>query len=60
MLLLGNLTGVLPVSVEQTLLGIWAALFMVFALRKVVQSIPPDIGDKSVFTYLHEQRSARA
>jgi uncharacterized integral membrane protein len=60
MLLLGNLAGVLPVSLERVLLGIWAVLFLVFALRKVVQAIPPDIGDKSVFAYLQEQQSARA
>lgn len=59
-LLLGNLAGVLPVDGEKVLLGMWAVLFVVFALRKVVQPIPPDIGDKSVFAYLKEQRSARA
>lgn len=59
LLLLGHLVGILPTQGEQILLGIWAILFLVFALRKVVQAIPPDIGDKSVFTYLHEQRSAK-
>lgn len=59
LLLLGHLLGILPTQAEQVLLGIWAILFLVFALRKVVQAIPPDIGDKSVFTYLHEQRSAK-
>ncbi|MBD1929638.1 DUF2301 domain-containing membrane protein [Trichocoleus sp. FACHB-90] len=57
-LLLGHLAGVLPVSVEQKLLGVWAVLFIVFALRKTVQQIPDDIGDKSVFAYLKQQRSA--
>ncbi|MBD1832094.1 DUF2301 domain-containing membrane protein [Cyanobacteria bacterium FACHB-472] len=57
-LLLGHLVGVLPVSVEQKLLGVWAVLFIVFALRKTVQEIPDDIGDKSVFAYLKQQRSA--
>ncbi|MBD1935405.1 MULTISPECIES: DUF2301 domain-containing membrane protein [Cyanophyceae] len=57
-LLLGHLAGVLPVSVEQKLLGVWAVLFIVFALRKTVQEIPDDIGDKSVFAYLKQQRSA--
>jgi uncharacterized integral membrane protein len=56
-LLLGHLTGILPLQVEQSLLGLWAVLFLVFALRKVVQPIPPDIGDKSVFTYLHQQKT---
>lgn len=52
LLLLGQLTGVLPVFWEQILLGSWAVLFLIFASRKVVQAIPPDIGDKSVFEYL--------
>ncbi|HEY9873611.1 MAG TPA: DUF2301 domain-containing membrane protein [Candidatus Obscuribacterales bacterium] len=59
-LLLGKLAGVLPLQWESVLLGVWAVLFLVFALRKVMQPIPPDIGDKSVFAYLQEQRSARA
>jgi len=60
MLLLGHLAGVLPTNWEQVLLGLWAVLFVLFALRKVVQPIPPDIGDKSVFTYLKEQRAAHS
>ena len=60
MLLLGHLTGFLPMFGEQLLLGIWAILFVVFALRKVMQPIPPDIGDKSVFTYLKEKRTAHS
>lgn len=55
-LLLGHLAGILPVRWERAMLGSWAVLFVVFAIRKAVQSIPPDIGDKSVFTYLKEQR----
>lgn len=52
LLLLGHLVGVLPTQWERVLLGTWALLFVVFALRKAVQAIPPDIGDKSVFAYL--------
>lgn len=59
-LLLGHLTGILPTAWEQSLLGIWAVLFMVFALRKVMQPITPDIGDKSVFIYLKQQRAAHS
>lgn len=59
-LLLGHLSGKLPLAAEQALLAIWAVLFAVFALRKVTQAIPPDIGDKSVFAYLKEQRSQGA
>lgn len=59
-LLLGHLVGVLSVQSERAMLAVWAVLFVVFAIRKVTQPIPPDIGDKSVFAYLKEQRSARA
>lgn len=59
-LLLGHLAGILPTTWEQSLLGIWAVLFMVFALRKVMQPITPDIGDKSVFVYLKQQRAAHS
>lgn len=55
LLLLGHLLGILPIQWEQILLGVWAILFLVFALRKSVQAIPADIGDKSVFTYLKGQ-----
>jgi uncharacterized integral membrane protein len=59
LLLLGHLVGILPTPAEQVLLGIWAILFLVFALRKTVQAIPQDIGDKSVFAYLKQQRSTK-
>lgn len=57
-LLLGHLTGILPLPVERGLLVAWAVLMLVFAIRKVIQPIPPDIGDKSVFEYLKQERSA--
>jgi len=57
-LLLGHLSGILPLQWEQIMLGMWAILFVVFAIRKVVQPIPPDIGDKSVFAYLKAQKTA--
>ncbi|MEA5503746.1 DUF2301 domain-containing membrane protein [Halotia wernerae UHCC 0503] len=60
LLLLGHLIGILPTVGEQVLLGIWAILFLVFALRKAMQAIPPDIGDKSVFAYLKKQSSVKA
>ena len=56
-LLLGHLAKLLPSNVEAILLALWAGLFLVFALRKAVQNIPPDIGDKSVFEYLKLQKS---
>ncbi len=57
-LLLGHLLGIFSVEIEQALLGIWAGLFIIFALRKSLQPLIPDIGDKSVFTYLKQQGSA--
>ena len=57
-LLLGHMTGLLSVDVEQVLLAIWTIGFTIFAGRKMVQAIDPDIGDKSVFDYLKEQREA--
>lgn len=56
-LLLGHLFTILPLKVESILLGIWAILFVVFALRKMWQEMPDDIGDKSVFEYLHNHNN---
>lgn len=56
-LLLGHLFGILPVMAEKILLGTWAFLFLVFSFRKLLQNIPDDIGDKSVFEYLKQPRS---
>lgn len=58
-LILGHLLGFLSPYGEKILLATWAVLFMVFALRKTFQDIPADIGDKSVFAYLKQQRSAK-
>jgi uncharacterized integral membrane protein len=52
LLLVGHLFGWLSPGAEQVLLGSWAVLMLIFAIRKVIQPIPPDIGDKSVFDYL--------
>ncbi len=51
-LLLGHLTNLLPQTIESILLATWAGLFLIFAIRKSIQAIPPDIGDKSVFDHL--------
>lgn len=59
-LLLGHLAGLLPPGAEQILLLIWGILFAIFALRKITQPIPSDIGDKSVFDYLKQQRFTQA
>lgn len=55
-LLLGHIAGVFSLAVEQFLLTAWAFLFIIFAVRKLIQPINPDIGDKSVFEYLEKQR----
>jgi uncharacterized integral membrane protein len=60
LLLLGHLIGILPVTTEKLLLGIWSLLFLIFVIRKVIQAIPPDIGDKSVFDYLKKQKVGEA
>ena len=59
-LLLGHMAGLLSISTERTMLGAWAILFTIFAIRKVIQPIPPDIGDKSVFDYLEKERQQAA
>jgi uncharacterized integral membrane protein len=56
-LLLGHLLGWLPVAIEQILLAMWTILFTIFAVRKMIQPIDPDIGDKSVFAYLKDKKS---
>ena len=57
-LLLGHLSGWMSVWMRQNFLYAWALLFLVFALRKFVQDIASDVGDKSVFEYLAKQRSS--
>ncbi|MFB2967942.1 DUF2301 domain-containing membrane protein [Aerosakkonema sp. BLCC-F183] len=60
LLLLGHLFGFLPMEMKPILLLIWAIFFLVFAVRKTMQAIPADIGDKSVFEYLKQKRSVQA
>jgi len=59
LLLVGHLLNLIPTEIEQVLLVIWAVLFVVFASRKILQEIPQDIGDKSVFEYLEKQHQAK-
>ncbi len=56
LLLLGHLFNFLPILGKQVLIMAWAILFLVFALRKAVQPLVPDIGDKSVFQYLKQRQ----
>ena len=60
LLLLGHMLGILSVDVEQVFLAFWTILFTIFAARKLVQPIDPDIGDKSVFDYLKQQKTTNA
>jgi uncharacterized integral membrane protein len=59
LLILGHLVNILPVAIERGLLAAWAVLFVIFAIRKVTQEIPPDIGDKSVFAYLKAEKLSK-
>ncbi|KAL7135229.1 hypothetical protein ABFS83_11G079300 [Erythranthe nasuta] len=49
--LLGHLSGLMDEGTKLSLLGVWMALFVVFAGRKFTQPIKDDIGDKSVFIF---------
>lgn len=60
LLLLGHLANLIPQNIEAILLATWAGLFLIFATRKAIQPIPPDIGDKSVFDYLEIQKTKSA
>jgi uncharacterized integral membrane protein len=59
-LLLGHLLVGWPIELAKVLLVAWASLYVIFAARKAFQAIPDDIGDKSVFDHLHQQRAAKA
>lgn len=58
-LLLGHISGFLGVGTEKIILLSWTILFCIFVARKLTQAIPPDIGDKSVFAYLKQQKQAK-
>ena len=60
LLLLGHMVGILSVDVEQVFFALWTILFTIFAARKLVQPLDPDIGDKSVFDYLKQQKTTKA
>ncbi|MGB3532326.1 MAG: DUF2301 domain-containing membrane protein [Microcoleaceae cyanobacterium] len=60
LLLLGYMAGFWSVMNQKFLLFFWAIQFMIFAIRKAFQALDPDIGDKSVFEYLRNQRSVEA
>jgi uncharacterized integral membrane protein len=56
--LLGQLSGLLPPLLVGRLLGIEAALLLLLCLRKFPMAAAADVGDKSVFAFLEEQRRA--
>lgn len=55
--LLGRLTGLLSVSLTLELLVLQAALLLVLCLRKFPMEAAADVGDKSVFSHLEQQRA---
>lgn len=55
LLILGHIWGFFTLENKQLLLASWAVLFIIFAVRKLFQPIPQDIGDKSVFEYIKNQ-----
>ncbi|GLJ44585.1 hypothetical protein SUGI_0937070 [Cryptomeria japonica] len=59
-LLLGHLTGLMDDNTKLGLLGVWMALFVVFASRKFTQPIKDDIGDKSVFMFNAKSEEEKA
>lgn len=54
--LLGRLSGLLDPATTGTLLAVQAALLLVLCLRKFPMPAAADVGDKSVFAYLENQR----
>ncbi len=59
-LFLGHWLGFTPLMAEKFLLGGCALIFLWFAIDKVFQQIPPDLGDKTVFDYLKKMKQAEA
>ncbi|MCP9917841.1 DUF2301 domain-containing membrane protein [Cyanobium sp. ATX 6F1] len=56
--LLGRLTGLLGDQATFSLLAVQAALLLVLTARKFPMAAAADVGDKSVFAYLEQQRPA--
>jgi uncharacterized integral membrane protein len=54
--LLGRLSGLLDPATTGTLMAVQAALLLVLCLRKFPMPAAADVGDKSVFAYLENQR----
>jgi uncharacterized integral membrane protein len=58
--LLGHLSGLLPPAACGALLALQALLLLVLCLRKFPMPAAADIGDKSVFLHLQQQRQLDA
>ncbi|AFY38325.1 Protein of unknown function DUF2301, transmembrane [[Leptolyngbya] sp. PCC 7376] len=58
LLLLGHLTQLLSMNLATFGFITWSVLFVIFAARKFTQPPAADIGDKSVFDYLKQQKAS--
>lgn len=58
-LFVGHVNGLFSSSMERGLLLVWTILFLIFIVRKVVQPIAPDIGDKTIFAYFEQKRLSK-
>jgi uncharacterized integral membrane protein len=58
--LLGALSGLLPAAASGTLMGVEATLLLVLTLRKFPMPAAADVGDKSVFMLMEQQRQSRS
>ena len=56
--LFGHLSGLLPPAIVGGMLAVEATLLLVLCLRKFPMPAAADVGDKSVFAYLEQQRRA--
>ena len=56
-ILLGYLTQLLPTAFITAGCVLWSVLFVIFAARKFPQKPASDIGDKSVFSHLKQQKA---
>lgn len=54
--LLGRLAGLLSIEATGQLLGLESVLLLVLCLRKLPMPVRADVGDKSVFAHLSQQR----
>jgi len=58
-LFVGHVNDLFSLTMERGLLIVWTILSLIFIVRKVVQPLAPDIGDKSIFAYLEQKRLSK-